>query len=673
MNNADAVGMSINGLFSNHFVVPLYQRNFAWRTDEIQQFLQDIWDAFQKNKDKDYYIGSIVVMRRHDGSFEVIDGQQRLTVISLLAILMGKLTRPILFFDSRPEVQRFFEILQLNSGKSDDACALPEPSLFYLKEACEFIKNSLVTSKNEDGAYTQETFLNGKVADFFMEHVVLVRNIVPEDTDVAAYFEIMNNRGEQLQKHEIVKSQMMAKIENTDKRHQNEFAKIWDACAQMDVPIQRLFSSDDRIKYFGDYYDSFNFCGKDENTQSVEDDPEISFDDIFKQDDSEQKCCMPSKDPNKEDDTMQSEKETYGSIIDFPNFLMHVLRLYLRFKKGEEFNVYDVPLNEKELLSEYKNYMDDKDFNSIDFVKHLLFCRTIFDRFIVKSTADAKDSDDGRKWVMIKPKKEGDNWYFVSSFGNENGELLVKAVSMLQVTFSNRVYKTWLYDVLSCLYDKCRLKDADASENANIFNNVDVRDYLGVLHDWMSKYYHDWMSKYYDDNSPKWMRKCDDDNSPKITLLEKGAMPSEENSYSPGTSVPHFLLNFIDYLYYCENLNNQQKNLNDFEFKYWNSVEHHLAQNKADEAAKQYVDNLGNLYLISNNANSRLSDRVVQEKVEFYADKNMGPNRQVIYAMTRNNNFKWGGELIAEHYNEIATLLDNHQTILSSSLLPRTT
>lgn len=690
MNNSDAMGMSINGLFSNHFVVPLYQRNFAWRTDEIQQFLQDIWDAFQKNKDKDYYIGSIVVMRRHDGSLEVIDGQQRLTVISLIAILMGKLTRPILFFDSRPEVQRFFEILQLDFGKMDAAFALPEPSLFYLKEACEFIKNSLVTSKNEDGTYSQQAFLNGKVADYFMEHVVLVRNIVPEDTDVAAYFEIMNNRGEQLQKHEIVKSQMMAKIEITDKRHQNEFAKIWDACTQMDVPIQRLFSSDDRIKYFGDNYDSFSFCGIDENSQSqsVEDDTGISFDEIIKQGDSEQKCCIPSNNSNKEDDTMQSERETYGSIIDFPNFLMHVLRLYLRFKKGEEFNVYDVPLNEKELLSEYKNYMDDKDFNSIDFVKHLLFCRTIFDRFIVKSKADANDSDDGTTWVMIKPKKEGNNWYFVSSFDDkDNGDLLVKAISMLQVTFSNRVYKTWLYDVLSKLYDKCRLKDADASENANIFNNVDVSDYLGVLHDWMSKYYHDWMSKYYDDNSPKWMRKCDD-NSQKITLLkieiDKGAMPSEENSYSPGTSVPHFLLNFIDYLYYCDckrkkldkcdgcngcaGCDKSKKVITDFEFKYWNSVEHHLAQNKADDESKPYVNNLGNLCLINRNSNSRLSDRVVQEKVKFYADKNMGPNRQIIYNMTEENNYKWGGEQIAKHYNEIIVLLADCRGILG---LPR--
>lgn len=656
MNNSDAMGMSIRDLFSNHFVVPLYQRNFAWRTDEIQQFLQDIWDAFQKNKDKetkkDYYIGSLVVMRRHDGSFEVVDGQQRLTVISLIAILMGRLTRPILFYDSRPEVQKFFEILRLDSGKTDVACALPEPSLFYLKEACEFIKNSLVEQPvQKDGtiSYTQVAFLNGKepgVADYFMDHVVLVCNVVPEDTDVAAYFEIMNNRGEQLQKHEIVKAQMMAMI--TDKGQRNEFAKIWDACSQMDVPIQRLFLVEDRKKYFGVQYDSFIFCDETGNTQSAENDTEFyGFDEIFSLDGDELKVCMPNRDPQK-DDTMEIEDNTYGSIIDFPNFLMHVLKLYMSKKNETE---YSVPLTEKELLNEYRKYKGD--LNSMDFVKHLLFCRTVFDRFIVKSIANAKDSDDGRRWVMRMPKKEGESWYFVSSFGDEKGNMLVKAISMLQVTFRTRNYKTWLYDVLSWLYDKCWTKDI--SKVANF--SFDAKDYLIYLHDWMCNYYDVLLEK----------------QNINIATISDGIIPSKENSYSPGTNAPHFLLNFIDYLYYCEDLKNQQKNLKDFEFKYWNSVEHHLAQNKADEAAKQYVDNLGNLYLISNNANSRLSDRVVQEKVEFYADKNMGPNRQVIYAMTRDNNYKWGGELIAIHYNEIATLLKNHQTILSSSLLPRTT
>ena len=52
-NNTNEMAMPINGLFSNRFVVPLYQRNFAWRTDEIQQFLQDIWDAFKKYEERE--------------------------------------------------------------------------------------------------------------------------------------------------------------------------------------------------------------------------------------------------------------------------------------------------------------------------------------------------------------------------------------------------------------------------------------------------------------------------------------------------------------------------------------------------------------------------------------------------------------------------------------------
>ena len=104
-NNDNQYGMTLSDIFSDRYVVPLYQRNFAWRTDEIQQLLQDIWDAFQKSNTGNYYIGSLVVMKRHNGDYEVIDGQQRLTVISLIAILMGKLTRPMLFYDSAAHVR----------------------------------------------------------------------------------------------------------------------------------------------------------------------------------------------------------------------------------------------------------------------------------------------------------------------------------------------------------------------------------------------------------------------------------------------------------------------------------------------------------------------------------------------------------------------------------------
>ena len=75
--------------------------------------------------------------------------------------------------------------------------------------------------------------------EYIKKKVVFICVETPLDTDVASYFEIMNNRGEQLQKHEILKSLMMSSIKNKDK--QKLFSKIWTACSQMDVPIQKLF------------------------------------------------------------------------------------------------------------------------------------------------------------------------------------------------------------------------------------------------------------------------------------------------------------------------------------------------------------------------------------------------------------------------------------------------
>ena len=78
------LAMTLKGIFGDKYSIPLYQRNFAWRADEIQLLLQDIYEALKKNSKGKYYIGSLVVLKRHNGDYEVIDGQQRLTTIFLL-------------------------------------------------------------------------------------------------------------------------------------------------------------------------------------------------------------------------------------------------------------------------------------------------------------------------------------------------------------------------------------------------------------------------------------------------------------------------------------------------------------------------------------------------------------------------------------------------------------
>lgn len=643
-NSGNELGKTIADIFRDRYVIPLYQRNFAWRTDEIQQLLQDVYDAYntyKKNSKGNYYIGSLVVMKRHNGEYEVIDGQQRLTVVSLIANLFNgkdRLSHSVLFYDSRPDVQEFFQLLC--GGNSGAAMALTAPTLFYLKEAYDYLRSAKV----KKGSVEEKFYDVPGIAGYFLNNVVLVRNEMPEDTDVAAYFEIMNNRGEQLQKHEIVKARLMEKIKDVkeancyDVNKQGLFARIWDACSQMDVPIQRLFFAEDRRQFFGDGYDGFA-CDINNYSSSAT----ASGTTPYNLRDIIEGGAQAVDSKNERDEmAMETDVYSYASIIDFPNFLMHVLRIYLiKNKKMQEAVVKEgVPLNEKYLLSAYQQQINHID--SMEFVKLLLFCRTVFDRFIVKTTEDSSDQEDGRKWVLRKPTKyESNNWQFTSSFDGEKGNQVVVALSMLQVTFRTRIYKTWLYDALEWFHKECW-------QNGNLAA-VSADAYLGFLHRWMLDYY----------NEQKF----------KIPRISAGETPSETNSYSQGTATPHFLLNFIDYLYWCDWCHDKEKydrfkKLKDFSFKYWNSVEHHLAQNKAEGC--QCVDNLGNLCLVSKSSNSRLSDRDVKEKVEVYGKGNLGLNRQIIYAETIASGWVWGNEQIRKHYNEIAALLDGRNSILSA-------
>jgi uncharacterized protein with ParB-like and HNH nuclease domain len=97
MNN-ELLSFSVRELMAdqNRYCVPMYQRNYAWEEGEIHQLIQDVQDfglGQHGNAKKTYYIGTLVVFNRSDKSFEVIDGQQRFTTLTLLAICLQRLTK----------------------------------------------------------------------------------------------------------------------------------------------------------------------------------------------------------------------------------------------------------------------------------------------------------------------------------------------------------------------------------------------------------------------------------------------------------------------------------------------------------------------------------------------------------------------------------------------------
>ena len=150
---------SIQEIFLDSYKIPLYQRNFAWTKEEIKVLLQDLYEsycAYKEDNSIHYYIGTIVCLYNfQDNIYEVIDGQQRLTVLSLLAKVLGFTDKPKLFYESRPEVEQYLSSLYNLSASQE--CSLDnkikniakETYLDNFSEAITAIYDSNLDAKSE--------------------------------------------------------------------------------------------------------------------------------------------------------------------------------------------------------------------------------------------------------------------------------------------------------------------------------------------------------------------------------------------------------------------------------------------------------------------------------------------------------------------------------------------
>lgn len=620
------INKTISQIWDDNYVVPIYQRNYAWGEEQITQLLQDIYDASQ-TEDSNYFIGSLVVMLRTDGIFEVIDGQQRLTTLHLICKKLGILNQSHLSYDSRPEVEDFFN--NLFASKScdeflEDCSKRDTRKIYHLVEALDILENaSLHTNAGHDddtvvSLNSMDERVRNRMAEYLNNNVILVRIILPDDTDVAAYFEIMNNRGEQLQEHEIVKALMMKSLK---KNQRQVFATIWDACSQMNIPIQRSLSSlrNNNDPIFGREYD--NLCEDCIHKYSLSDSKEelLSIDDILE---TKSNMGFASNDDN-------PEETEYNAIIDFPNFLMLVFKTYDS----------NCQLNSNYLQETYNNLQR---IDSMDFIGKMLKYRTVFDRFVVKTTGSEGD-DEYIHWIMKKPYKDNKgSLRFRNTFSTANDEpdeneaendvqkRIVKQLSMLQVTFRNKKYKNWLFDYLQFLCDS-KIEDISA---------VKIIEFLDK---WMLKFYNQLLK---------------DTADSKVWAFE-----------SLGVDTPHFLFNFIDYLYWVESRNQKPEHhisyideVQDFDFKYYNSVEHHLPQSY-ENIDEVNIDNIGNLFLISRSGNSSLNDKAPKEKARIV--QGLSPKRRIMYTMTQNSDGVWNRKSIEKHCEDIKELLKISSDILN--------
>jgi hypothetical protein len=638
------------------YEVPIYQRNYAWEKDEISTLIQDVYDAYITKK-QTYYIGTLVSFHKGDHVYEVIDGQQRLTTINLILNALQITPQNKLTYRARKKSNE--TINKIPSFKVDEKDYGIVKGFQYAKDAID----EIVPKDSINGFRT-----------FFQHNVHLIHYQVPKDIDLNHYFEIMNSRGEQLEKHEIIKARLIEKLSDEDMA---AFNHLWECCSEMNVYIQQKYHD---TMIFGVNLCDFKVNAFDDLTKFPNNTDTKKISDLIK--------CKSSDNSQAEEDKI----DTFQPIMDFSNFLLVVLKLTRM--EDKTFDPTSFNLDDKELLNEF-----DKVPNiNAEFVKqfgfNLLRAKYLLDNFLVHHSNE-DDTIENNPWKLQYWQKDGKKEYLKNLDGESNVQhKLVHLLSMFEVSFTARQRKNYLFYCLLHLF---------------YTDNTDVNEYCEFVSGLAKKYFYDVYlvtENLNEINTPKpgsFDNSILDNNKLNITVHNKEF--NFTKIYGDGTEVsigiPLFIFNYLDYKLwekYAFELRGEKtikgsKARNDFfndfgcddfglkvfEQFYFSrtrrSLEHYYPQANAngekDALTKEEINCLGNYAMIGSEANSSGSNWSPKAKLDHYLDSS-GKIKQVSVASikfmimmqkckdnrnTRESGQEWNFVDIMAHQNKMLNIL----------------
>jgi hypothetical protein len=627
------IGEIYNGTKAT-YEVPIYQRNYAWQKDEIATLIQDVYDSLIGNKET-YYIGTLVSFHKGDSVFEVIDGQQRLTTINLVLKALGiKLNNKLTYRARKKSNDSIESIPHFEIDEKD----------FGIVNGFNYAVDAIKEIVTKDD---KERFSN-----YFLNKVQIIHYQVPKDVDLNHYFEIMNSRGEQLEKHEIVKARLIEKL--TSDGDKDKFNQLWEFCSQMNVYIQQKYND---TRLFGDSHcvfqpSDFNMLPTLETTTS----DEVAKSTIKIRE------ILSSFGAGKTE-TKSESIDTFQPIIDFSNFLLVVLKL-TRMSE-QEFDPIKYNLDDKDLINEFDNVHRAGNLTE-DFVKHfgynLLKAKFLLDNYIVHHSNE-EDSLDSNPWKLQHWYKEGKKSAYLKNLEGEDNKpiQLVQLLSMFEVSFTARQRKNYLF---YCLFYLFSIEDIE---------NIDVPSYKTFVKELADKYLNDVYLK---------QENLSEINVPKPGSFDSTILVKNDNGnwimdvesknknldfysiFGNGTKmskgIPLFVFNYLDYViweYYSENLRGDTTKNEDvrkaffdrlgcsmFELTIFNhfyfsrtrrSLEHYFPQANATGIDglpnQEQINCFGNYAMIGSDVNSSASNWSPRVKRDHYLDAS-GKIRQVSVA-----------------------------------------
>jgi hypothetical protein len=239
----DGKGKTIRELLSGRkYTIDYYQREYKWKTKQVTELIDDLTGKFRESHEEDndrsavsdyahYFLGSVIISDKEGEKF-IIDGQQRLTTLTLLLIF---LLRHLEDADQKAQItelvfsQRFGKRSFNLDVTERNACmeALYAGEQYDENGQSESVANILARYSDIEENFPEDLIGSPLpyFVDWLIENVHLVEITAYSDGDAYTIFETMNDRGLSLAPADMLKGYLLANI--TDQSHRNSATRIW--------------------------------------------------------------------------------------------------------------------------------------------------------------------------------------------------------------------------------------------------------------------------------------------------------------------------------------------------------------------------------------------------------------------------------------------------------------
>ena len=223
---------TIKELFTMDLTLPSYQRPYSWSVKSTNTLFIDTYEAF-KDGTSEYRIGSVILHKASTGKYNIVDGQQRLTTLSILLYCLGD--------DNQ-------SMLKEKYGKLSNDNIVTNFGVLYRRT------NELLINERQ------------KYKDYLLNQCTIVQIVTDSEQEAFQFFDSQNSRGKDLAPHDLLKSYHLREMNSEVENLKVKIINRWENVNQDDLddlfknylyPLTQWYRRKNGLGYSSSKIDSF--------------------------------------------------------------------------------------------------------------------------------------------------------------------------------------------------------------------------------------------------------------------------------------------------------------------------------------------------------------------------------------------------------------------------------